>query len=111
MGLARLIEGVPLALAGVIVGWFLGWLSAFATEWLDVSEGAPPPSWKKLVRDPLVQGGCALAFVVAALVLPDWVRAGEAGLMSVPLVQVAVTDLRTRYVYTYVAAIGILIGL
>ena len=106
-----MIELIPLALVGAVAGFCLGWVSAWATEWLDVSEGAAPPTWKKLVKDPLVQGGCALAFVVAALVLRDWVRAGEAGLMSMPLIQVAVTDLKTRYVYTYVAAIGILLGL
>ena len=106
-----MIERVPLVLAGAFVGWFLGWLSAWATEWLDVSEGAAPPTWRKLVRDPLVQGGSALAFVVAALALPDSIYAAEAGLIAVPLVQVAVTDLRTRFVYTYVAAIGILLGL
>ena len=33
------------------------------------------------------------------------------GLIAVPLVQVAVTDLRTRYVYTVVAVIGAVIGL
>jgi hypothetical protein len=106
-----MIERIPIALAGAILGWFLGWLSAWGTEWLDVSEGAAPPDWRKLVRDPLAQGGSALAFVVAALMLSDWIRAAEAGLISVPLVQVAVTDLRTRYVYTYVAVIGLLIGL
>jgi prepilin signal peptidase PulO-like enzyme (type II secretory pathway) len=89
----------------------LGWLSAWATEWLDVAEGAPKPTWRKLLKDPLVQGGCALAFVVAALTLPDWIRAAEAGLISVPLVQVAVTDYRTRYVYTYYAAVGLVLGL
>jgi prepilin signal peptidase PulO-like enzyme (type II secretory pathway) len=106
-----MLERVPLALAGAVVGFCLGWLSAWVTEWLDVSEGAPRPTWKKLIKDPLPQGGSALAFVVAALTLPDWIRAAEAGLISVPLVQVAVTDLRTRYVYTYVAVIGVLIGL
>jgi hypothetical protein len=111
-GSSVMIERIPLAAAGAIVGFCLGWLSALATEWLEVSEGAAAPSWKKLIRDPLVQGGSALAFVVAALTLPgDWIRVAEAGLISVPLIQVAVTDFRTRYVYTVYAAIGLLIGL
>jgi prepilin signal peptidase PulO-like enzyme (type II secretory pathway) len=104
-------ERIFLAFVGAVVGFWMGWVSAWATEWLEASEGAVPPSWKKLVREPLVQGGCALAFVVAALTLPDWVRAAEAGLISVPLIQVAVTDLRTRYVYTVIAVAGVLIGL
>src|SRR5258706_13561356 len=102
-----MIERVPFALVGALAGFWLGWLSAWATEWLDASEGAPPPPWKKLVRDPLVQGGRALAFVLATLTLPDWLRALQAGPISVPLVQVAVTDLPTRYVYTLIAAGGV----
>jgi leader peptidase (prepilin peptidase)/N-methyltransferase len=41
----------------------------------------------------------------------DLVRWVEGGLLAVPLVQVAVTDLRTRYVYTVIAGIGLVIGL
>jgi hypothetical protein len=65
-----------------------------------------------LVRDPIAQGALALIWAVIPLTISgDLVRWLEAGLLSVPLVQVAVTDLRTRYVYTVIAAGGLVIGL
>jgi hypothetical protein len=94
------------------VGWCLGWLSARATEWLSAEDAERKAPNNPLVRDPLVQGGSALVWAGAALALPgEWWRWVEAGLLSVPLVQVAVTDLRFRSVYTAVAGAGILIGL
>src|SRR5207248_10438200 len=41
----------------------------------------------------------------------DPLRWAEGAILSVPLVQVAVTDLRTRYVYSVVAGLGLMIGL
>jgi prepilin signal peptidase PulO-like enzyme (type II secretory pathway) len=136
-----LIERIPLAVLGAVVGWSLGWLSAWATEWLEywewakdpaepatleetpraseaegsekaVAERRERPALGKVWRDPLMQGGCALVWAAAAL-LPtgDWWRPWAVGLLAVPLVQVAVTDFRTRYVYTLYAAVGIGLGL
>jgi prepilin signal peptidase PulO-like enzyme (type II secretory pathway) len=93
-------------------GFALGWLSARLTEWVQPpDEAAPIRGRGLLVRDPLVQGTltvlwAALPFVVQG----DLVRWLEAGLISVPLVQVGVTDLRTRYVYSVVAGVGLVIG-
>jgi leader peptidase (prepilin peptidase) / N-methyltransferase len=51
----------------------------------------------------LIGGGLGLIY--------EWPRWLGALLVGVPLVQVAVTDLRTRYVYSVVAAIGLALGL
>ncbi len=102
-----------LALPAAVVGFALGWLSAYLTEWVTPSEEAPTIRWRSaVVRDPLVQGSLAvLWFAIPLVVSGDVVRWLEAGLIAVPLVQVAVTDLRTRYVYTVIAAIGLVVGL
>jgi prepilin signal peptidase PulO-like enzyme (type II secretory pathway) len=101
------------ALPAAILGCALGWCSAFLTEWVE------PPEEKLvirgrsvLVRDPLVQGALALVWAAIPFVVAgDPLRWLEVGLLTVPLVQVAITDLRTRYVYTVVAAIGLALGL
>ena len=100
---------IPAAMAGFIAGW----LSAILTEWLTPAEDAPKIRWRSaLIRDPLVQGGLAVVWAAIPLLVPgDLVRWLEGGLLAVPLVQVGVTDLRTRYVYTVIAGIGVLIGL
>jgi prepilin signal peptidase PulO-like enzyme (type II secretory pathway) len=41
----------------------------------------------------------------------DWWLWVKAGLLALTLIQVAVTDMRTRYVYTVVALIGLCLGL
>ena len=94
-------------------GFALGWLSAVLTEWLTPSEEAPRIRWRStLVRDPLVQGALVVIWVaIPFLVEGDVVRWLEGGLLALPLVQVAVTDLRTRYVYTVIAGIRLVIGL
>jgi prepilin signal peptidase PulO-like enzyme (type II secretory pathway) len=107
-------EPVWLAVPAAILGFVFGWLSARLTEWVTPPEEAPTirgHSW--LVRDPLVQGGLALVFVVIPFAVGggDPKRWLEGGLLALPLVQVGVTDLRTRYVYTLVAGIGLLLGL
>jgi hypothetical protein len=56
-----------------------------------------------------VQVGSALTWVLAALLTGD--RWWAVGLISVPQVQVTVTDLRHRYVYTIVAAVGAVLGI
>jgi prepilin signal peptidase PulO-like enzyme (type II secretory pathway) len=102
-----------LALAGAFAGFVLGWLSATFTEWLTPEDEMLGIRWRSLLlRDPLVQG--ALALICAAIpifVEGNLLRWLEGGLLALPLVQVGVTDLRTRYVYTVVALIGLVIGL
>ena len=87
-----------------VVGWVLGWGSALLTDWLQGDEQLLIAGRSFLVRDPLVQAGSAAVWVAARLVYGDeslrWVFAG---LLAVPLIQVGVTDLRSRYVYTVVA--------
>jgi prepilin signal peptidase PulO-like enzyme (type II secretory pathway) len=101
-----------LAVVAAVVGWCLGLGSAWLTEWLQPADEPPVVGWGPLAKDPLVQGGSAIAWFVAALVYPEpWWRWVMAGLIAVPLIQVAVTDLRTHYVYTIMAAIGLAIGL
>jgi hypothetical protein len=102
-----------IALPAAVVGFALGWLSALLTERLTPPEDAHVIRWRSaLVRDPLVQGGLAVVWAaIPLLVAGDLVRWLECGLLALPLVQVAVTDLRTRYVYTVIGGIGVLIGL
>jgi prepilin signal peptidase PulO-like enzyme (type II secretory pathway) len=106
-------DRVTLGVAAAVAGFVLGLLSAWLTEWLESGEEAAAASATRfwLLKDPLVQAGSALAWVAAALQSGDPLRTAEIGAIGVPLVQVAVTDLRTRYVYTVVAVIGAVIGL
>jgi hypothetical protein len=107
-----MFERVPIAVAAALIGFGLGWVSALVSEWLAPPDEAAVEGWGPLVKDPLVQGGSALAWAVAALNFAEpWWRWVETGLIAVPLVQVAVTDLRTHYVYSIMAAIGLVIGL
>jgi prepilin signal peptidase PulO-like enzyme (type II secretory pathway) len=101
------------AVPAALVGFLLGWLSALLTEWLTAPDEAPKIRWRSpLVRDPLVQGSLALIWAAIPLTVEgDVLRWLEAGLLALPLVQVAVTDFRTRYVYERVALLGTLIGL
>jgi prepilin signal peptidase PulO-like enzyme (type II secretory pathway) len=104
-----------IALPAAIVGFALGWISAYVTERItppeDEGAAAPIRGRSALVRDPIVQGALALIWAAIPLTISgDLVRWLEAGVLSVPLVQVAVTDLRTRYVYTVIAAGGLVIG-
>jgi prepilin signal peptidase PulO-like enzyme (type II secretory pathway) len=109
-----MVERVPLALVAALIGWLIGWLSATVTAWLEGEDATAPPEGLRglIARDPLVQGCCAVAWAIAALWLTgDWWRPFAGGLLAVPLVQVAVTDFRTRYVYTIYAAVGLALGL
>ena len=102
-----------MAVPAALIGFGLGWLSAYLTERVTPPEDASPiRGTSALVRDPLVQGALAILWgAIPLVIVGDVVRWVEAGLIAVPLVQVAVTDLRTRYVYTVVAAVGLVIGL
>ena len=104
--------GPWLAIPAAVIGFALGWLSAWLTEWVTPREEAPTIRWRSVfVRDPLVQALLTVVWAAIPLVIPgDVIHWLEAGLLSVPLVQVAVTDLRTRYVYTAIAGIGLVLG-
>ncbi len=104
------LSDASLVAGATAIGWCVGWALAWLTEWLEREADAPPPRHWAL-KDPAVQAGCALLWLAAALQSGDPLRTAEIGLLGAPLVQVAVTDLRTRYVYTVVALIGGAIGL
>jgi len=107
-----MLERLPIALAAAVVGWCLGWASAWLSDWLMLKDELPRAGRNILVRDPFVQGASALVWAAIPLALPgDWLRWAETGLVAGPLIQVAVTDIRTRYVYSIVAAIGAALGL
>ncbi|MGI9149540.1 MAG: prepilin peptidase [Chloroflexota bacterium] len=116
-----MLDRLPIAALAGVVGWCLGWGSARLTEWLQLGVGqgeglvdqdsAAPPVRGRLVRDPLVQGASAVVWATLAVVSSEWWRWAEAGLLAVPLIQVAVTDFRTRYVYSVVAWVGVALGL
>jgi prepilin signal peptidase PulO-like enzyme (type II secretory pathway) len=109
------LGAVPLALAAAaaVGGWLAGLLSAWLTDLLQVQDGLPSASRGPLVRDPLVQAGLAVVWAVFALraIEQDWRGPAAAAVLAVPIVQVAVTDLRHRYVYTVVALVGLVLGL
>jgi hypothetical protein len=101
---------VPLA----VVGFAMGWLSALLTERVTPPEESVPIRGRNvLLRDPLVQLPLALTWAVIPFLVggDDVLRWLEGGLLAVPLVQVGITDLRTRYVYTVIAGIGLVLGL
>jgi prepilin signal peptidase PulO-like enzyme (type II secretory pathway) len=101
------------SVVAAFLGFALGWLSARLTEWVTPPEEAAPIRGRTvLVRDPLVQAGLAVIWAAIPFVVggDDVLRWLEGGVLALPLVQVGVTDLRTRYVYTVVAGIGLLLG-
>ena len=98
------------ALAAV-VGWCLGYLSAWLTDYLQQQDELPLANRGPFIRDLVVQASCAVVWAaLAAIDEGPWWRWVAAGVIAVPLLQVAVTDLRHRYVYTVVAAVGIVGG-
>ena len=105
-------ERVVVSLAAAVVGAALGWLFAWVTEWLQREEGLPSAARGPLLRDPLVQGVAAVVWAAAPwLIDSEWWRWIATGVLAMPLIQVAVTDLRYRYVYTVVAIVGLVLGL
>jgi hypothetical protein len=96
-----------------LLGWCVGWASAWFSAWLHPPDERPARSLRgRLVPDPIVQVvSAAVGAAIPFFVVGDWLRWAEAGLLAMPLIQVAVTDLRTRYVYTVVAGVGLLLGL
>ncbi len=107
-----MLDRLPLAVLAALGGWCLGWASAALTRWLQPDAVCDASRVRKmLLPDPVVQAVSALVCAVLAIFLPgDWLRSAEAGVLAVPLVQVAVTDFRTRYVYTVIAWIGLALG-
>ena len=121
-----MLDRVPIALLAGVVGWCLGWASASLTAWLeagqhqdsdedpDAQDNVPlvPHPHSLWLPDAWVQVPSATIWAIIPLVVGgDWWRWAGAGLLAVPYIQVAVTDFRTRYVYTVIAAIGVAIGL
>src|ERR687887_48499 len=98
---ATMLDRVPIAIVLAIAGFAVGWLSAWCSEWLQPPDERTATRWGPVLKDPLVQIGSAAAWAVTPFLLQEpWWRWIEAGLVAVPLIQVAVTDLRTRYVYS-----------
>jgi hypothetical protein len=115
----RLLGLLPLAALVLVAGWAVGWVSARYTNALLLASDEPlPGSSRGWLLDPWVQAGCAVAWTLAFLHYatvdaPFW-RWLVAALLAVPLVQVTVTDLRLRIVFTHIAyattAAGILLS-
>ncbi len=105
-----LIQLVVAAGAGLL-GWFVGLASAWLMDRLLAQDGVEPsPARRVVVREPLVQGGVATMWTLLVLAGGlTWQVAGAA-LLAVPLVQVGVTDLRYRWVYSAVAVCGLAAG-
>jgi prepilin signal peptidase PulO-like enzyme (type II secretory pathway) len=102
------------AVVGAPLGFALGWVSAWLTERLQPPEDTAAIRGRSaLVRDPFVQVGLAVLGAATPIALSGGppTRWLEAGVLAVPLVQVTVTDFRTRYVYTVVAAVGLVLGI
>jgi hypothetical protein len=77
-------------------GWLVGLASAWLTDCVIRQDGCPcrlPESF--LVRDPLVQGAVAATWMILAWGGLSW-QISAAALVSVPLVQAAVTDTSIR---------------
>jgi len=95
-----------------LVGWSLGYLSAWFTEYFERHNGLASAHRGPLIRDLLVQTCSAAAWGVLPLALDGPpLRWMAAGLIAVPLVQVAITDLRHRYVCLAIAGAGIALGI
>ena len=92
-------------------GFLAGLGSARLAEWLHADEERRSAK-VGIVQDPIVQLGLVIVWGLApALLAGPWWRVLAGAVLAVPLVQVAVTDLRYRYVYTVVAVGGLALGL
>lgn len=88
-------------------GWLVGLASAWLTDCVMRLDGGPcrlPEGF--LVRDPLVQGAVAATWMTLATGGLS-LQVCAAALVSVPLVQAAVTDWRYGYVFTVVVGWGV----
>src|SRR5215472_17303053 len=86
----------PASLVGAILGFLVGWGSALLTDWVTPADETPAIAGRSaIVRDPIVQGSLAVIWAAIPLLVPteNPLRWLAGGLLSVPLVQVAVTDL------------------
>ena len=98
-----------IAAAGA-AGWFLAAALAWLTDCVTRPDGDPYRLRENfLVRDPLLQGAVAATWMILTVGGLSW-QVGAAALVSVPLVQVAVTDLRSGYVYTVLGVSGIAVS-
>ena len=105
-------ERVVVSLVAALVGAALGWLFAWATDRLQRDDQLSSTARGPLLRDPLVQGASAMVWAAAPwLIDGEWWRWIATGVLAMPLIQVAVTDLRYRYVYTVIAVVGLAMGL
>ncbi len=104
-------ERTALMAGSVVIGWCVGWAFAWLTEWLERAADAPGPPRHWALKDPLVQAGSAGLWLAAAAQSGDPLRTAQMGMVGTPLIQVAVTDFRTRYVYEIVVLIGGITGL
>jgi hypothetical protein len=106
------IEQVTTILLAALAGWCLGYLSAWVTDSFQQQDGLPLVTQGLLVRDLVVQVSSAAVWAAAPVAIEGpWWRWVSAGVLAVPLLQVAVTDLRHRYVYTVIAGAGIVLGI
>ena len=106
------VERLAQAAVAAVVGWALGFASAWLTDYLQQQDNLPLAHRGPLIRDLGVQASSAVVWAGLALTSDGpWWQWLAAGLIATPLLQVAVTDLRHRYVYTLVAAVGIAAGI
>jgi len=103
-------ELLVIAAAGAS-GWLAGLASAWLTVYVSRLDCVPSRlSRSFLVRDPLLQSAVAATWMILATGGLSW-QTGAAGVVGVPLVQAAVTDLRHGYVYTVVVACGVAVSI
>jgi hypothetical protein len=102
------VSELLLVVAAGVLGWSMGLVLAWLTDCVLRVDGAPlKHPGQLLVREPLLQTGVAATWMVLVAVGGLTWQVGAGALVAVPLVQVAVTDLRYGYVYTVVAGCGI----
>ena len=105
-------ERVLVSTVAAVIGATLGWLFAWVTDRLHGEDSTQSPARGLLLRDPLVRGRSAVVWATAPwLVDGEWWRWVATGALALPLIQVAVTGLRYRYVYTVIAVLGLFLGL
>lgn len=105
-------EPFPLLVAvALAAGWLAGWFAARVTALILVADGVQPPSANVWLPDPFVQGPSAVVWLLALLAHGATWQFLAAGVTAVPLIQIAVTDLRYRVAYEWVAFAGLGVAL